>query len=292
MFFSIIIPTFNREKLISRSITSILNQTFSDFEIIIVDDGSIDNTKNVVESINNDCIRYFKTENFGVAHARNFGIKNAVGQYIGFLDSDDILKVNHLQCAYDFVLEKNKPVVIHLNFEWGLSDQSKFKANILPLNLPDSIFNSCSLHVNCVFLRKDISKKFLFNESRDLMFAEDWDFFIKLAVGNPIELRNTCSAYLIDHEERSMRSFNEEIWVKRRNALIASLRGDELVSKNYYSKIYTVSAHMNSLIALNLAIRKDKIKSLSYLFLSLKENSNELFTMRTGAILKYLLIYW
>jgi glycosyltransferase involved in cell wall biosynthesis len=292
MFFSIIIPTFNRENLISRSITSILNQTFSDFEIIIVDDGSIDNTKSVVESFKNDRVRYFKTENFGVAHARNFGSKNAIGQYIGFLDSDDVLKVNHLQCAYDFVLEKNKPAVIHLNFEWGLADQSKFKANVLPLNLPFSIFNSCSLHVNCVFLRKDISNKFLFNESRDLMFAEDWDFFIKLSVGNTIQLKNICSAYLIDHEERSMRNFNEEIWVKRRNALIASLKGDELVSENYYSKIHNVSAHMNSLIALNLAIRKDKIKSLRYLFLSLKENRNELFKKRTAAIFKYILIYW
>ena len=292
MFFSIIIPTFNREKLITRSITSILSQTFSDFEIIIVDDGSTDNTKTVVESLKDDRIRYFKTENFGVAHARNFGSMNAVGQYVGFLDSDDILKENHLQCAYDFILEKNNPAVIHLNFSWGLADQSKFKINALPLKLPISIFNSCSLHVNCVFLRKDISNKFLFNENRDLMFAEDWDFFIKLAVGNTIHLRNASTAYLIDHEERSMRNFNEEIWVKRRNALITSLKNDGLVSEKFYSKIYVVSAHMNSLIAINLAIRKEKIKSLKYLILSLKENRKELFTMRTGAILKYLLIYW
>ncbi len=292
MFFSIIIPTFNREKLITRSITSILNQTFSDFEIIIVDDGSTDNTRAVIESLKDDRIKYFRTENFGVAHARNFGSKNAIGQYVGFLDSDDVLRENHLQCAYDFILEKNNPAVIHLNFDWGLADQSKFKVNALPLELPISIFNSCSLHVNCVFLRKDISNKFLFNENRDLMFAEDWDFFIKLAVGNTIHLRNTSTAYLIDHEERSMRNFNEEIWVKRRNALIASLKNDELVSDKFYSHIYAVSAHMNSLIAINLAIRKEKIKSLKYLILSLKENSKELFTKRTGAILKYLLIYW
>lgn len=292
MFFSIIIPTFNREKLITRSITSILNQTFSDFEIIIVDDGSTDNTKAVVESLKDDRLKYFRTENFGVAHARNFGSKHSIGQYVGFLDSDDILKENHLQCAHDFILEKNNLGVIHLNFSWGLADQSKFKVNVLPLKLPISIFNSCSLHVNCVFLRRDISNKFLFNENRDLMFAEDWDFFIKLAVGNTIHLRNISTAYLIDHEERSMRNFNEEIWVKRRNALIASLKNDGLVSEKFYSKIYAVSAHMNSLIAINLAIRKEKIKSLKYLILSLKENSKELFTKRTGAILKYLLIYW
>ena len=64
MFFSIVIPTFNREKTIMRAVDSILNQTFSNFEIIIVDDGSIDNTEKIVNSYNRSNINYFKTENF------------------------------------------------------------------------------------------------------------------------------------------------------------------------------------------------------------------------------------
>ena len=115
-FFSIIIPTYNRQHLISRPINSILNQTFNDYEIIIVDDGSSDNTDHLITSMQNKKIRYIKTDNCGVAHARNTGIKLATGKYIGFLDSDDLLEKNHLESAYDYLKENDFPKVIHLNF--------------------------------------------------------------------------------------------------------------------------------------------------------------------------------
>ena len=87
---SIIIPSYNSEKTIERAINSVITQNYSNKEIIVVDDGSFDNTKTIlskyVESIN-----IVTTENFGVSRARNNGIKNAVGDYIMFLDSDDYL---------------------------------------------------------------------------------------------------------------------------------------------------------------------------------------------------------
>ena len=87
---SVIIPTYNRAKLIKRSIQSVLNQTYQDFEIIVVDDGSADDTKSVVESFNNPKIRYIRHDiNKGQSAARNTGIKNAKGKYIAFQDSDD-----------------------------------------------------------------------------------------------------------------------------------------------------------------------------------------------------------
>jgi len=87
---SVIIPTFNREKLIIRSINSLLNQTNQDYEIIIADDASTDNTAEVIKSLKNDKIRYFRLEkNSGQCVTRNKAIKIAKGEYIGFLDSDD-----------------------------------------------------------------------------------------------------------------------------------------------------------------------------------------------------------
>ena len=87
---SVIIPTYNRAKLIKRSILSVLNQTYQNFEIIVVDDGSADDTKSVVESFNNPKIRYIRHDiNKGQSAARNTGIKNAKGKYIAFQDSDD-----------------------------------------------------------------------------------------------------------------------------------------------------------------------------------------------------------
>lgn len=87
---SIIIPTYNRGHLIERAIDSVLNQTYSSYEIIVIDDGSTDNTGNVIEAIGDDRIRYIALpENQGVAHARNVGIREARYEYLAFLDSDD-----------------------------------------------------------------------------------------------------------------------------------------------------------------------------------------------------------
>lgn len=271
---------------------SVLNQTFINFELIIVDDGSTDDTEQFITTFTNSKIRYFKTENFGVAHARNFGIKKANGEYVSFLDSDDFLEPSHLEVAFDLIEKNKKPEVVHLNFSWGLEDRSTSQKNILPKKLPEEIFNSCSLHVNCLFVRKDIALINLFNENRELMFAEDWDFFIKLSAHHTIILKDHTTAYLVNHEDRSMRNFNEEVWVKRRDQLIISLRNDKVIISKYYNKLMRVSAHMNSLIALNLAINRSKQKCIAYLLLAFKENKGELLTKRTLATLKYLVFKW
>ena len=99
-FFSIVIPTYNRADLLSRCIDSIIEQTFSDFEIIIVDNYSNDETKELVEQYKSrdTRIKFIQEHNNGIiAHSRNVGVKAAVGEYIAFLDSDDEWKPEHLR---------------------------------------------------------------------------------------------------------------------------------------------------------------------------------------------------
>ena len=105
-FFSIIIPTYNRASFISSTIPTVLNQTFSSFEVLIVDDGSKDNTEDVVKSINHPAIAYYKKENGERGAARNYGWERAKGEYVTFLDSDDILYPNHFEEAYKFLSSK------------------------------------------------------------------------------------------------------------------------------------------------------------------------------------------
>lgn len=105
--FSVIIPAYNSEKFIFDAINSVLTQTISDFEIIVVDDGSCDKTSSVVKGIDDSRIRYTYQENGGVSVARNTGIHDAKGEYICFLDADDRWYPDHLETLTKLI--KNYP---------------------------------------------------------------------------------------------------------------------------------------------------------------------------------------
>ncbi len=94
---SVIIPTFNRAYCIEKSINSVLNQTYRDFELIIIDDGSTDNTREIIENIDDIRIRYFYQKNSGANNARNYGIDVCEGEYIAFHDSDDVWRPDKLE---------------------------------------------------------------------------------------------------------------------------------------------------------------------------------------------------
>lgn len=94
---SVVIPLFNKEKSISNTINSVLRQDFSDFEIVVVDDGSMDGSVAIVEAMNDPRIRLIKQENGGPSKARNTGVKNAKGEWIVFLDADDEMLPNALE---------------------------------------------------------------------------------------------------------------------------------------------------------------------------------------------------
>lgn len=112
--FSVIIPTYNREKLIGRAIDSVLNQTFKDFELIIVDDGSTDNTKEIIERYTDQRIRYIYKENGGQNSALNKGIEFAKGKYVAFLDSDDEWLDEKLRKVYiKYHTDTNIDIVYH-----------------------------------------------------------------------------------------------------------------------------------------------------------------------------------
>lgn len=95
--FSVIIPAYNAALYINKSINSVLDQTVDDFEIVVVDDGSTDETREIVKIIEDERIHYIYQPNGGVSSARNTGIRNARGEYICFLDADDLWKPNHLE---------------------------------------------------------------------------------------------------------------------------------------------------------------------------------------------------
>ena len=116
---TVIINVYNRENLISKCLESVINQTYKNLEILIVNDGSTDNTLKICESFKDERIRIITTENMGLSMSRNIGIDNAKGEYLYFVDSDDIIEKDvidylyHLCKKYDVKLSTCKPLTIY-----------------------------------------------------------------------------------------------------------------------------------------------------------------------------------
>ena len=99
-FFSVIIPLYNKENFIEATLQSVLAQTFIDYEVLIIDDGSTDSSASIIKGYTDSRIRYFKTANKGVSSARNYGIQNATANYITFLDADDYWYPHFLEVMF------------------------------------------------------------------------------------------------------------------------------------------------------------------------------------------------
>ena len=108
--FSVVIPLYNKENEVKRTLESVLNQTFKDFEVVIVNDGSKDKSVEVVESFKDPRIRIITQENAGVSAARNRGIQETNNEWIAFLDADDLWKENHLQVLNQLINQYNEKV--------------------------------------------------------------------------------------------------------------------------------------------------------------------------------------
>lgn len=105
---SVVVPTYNDSKFIKEAISSIVQQTYDNLEIIIVDDFSSDNTIHIIESFKDKRIKIIRNEsNKGAAYSRNIGIKNCTGEYIAFLDGDDIWNLNKIEEQINFMLKNN-----------------------------------------------------------------------------------------------------------------------------------------------------------------------------------------
>ncbi len=122
---SVVMPTFNRAKLIVEAVRSVIEQSYQKVEIIVVDDGSTDNTKEVLEPFRNN-IHYLFTDNGGPAHARNIGMKAATGKYIAFLDSDDLYLPCKLELQVSF-MERHPEVGLVCTEVSGLNDSGIFE---------------------------------------------------------------------------------------------------------------------------------------------------------------------
>ena len=108
---SVIVPVYNNEKYLERCLSSIFNQTFNDIEIICVNDGSTDCSGDILNKyVTHTNFKIINQENAGLSEARNIGLKNALGDYISFIDSDDFIDVNFIETLYNAAVEQNADI--------------------------------------------------------------------------------------------------------------------------------------------------------------------------------------
>lgn len=180
---SIVVPMYNAERYINKCITSILNQTCSDFELIIVDDGSIDSSLSIVKdyATKDSRIIIVHKENGGVSSARNEGIRHARGEYICFIDSDDYINVDYLEKSLDKIGQFDL-VVSGFNFIKGKKTK-KIKPIEREYNkneLNDFIIDGCK----GTYIYSVVNKIFKLALVKDLLFSitkshgEDTDFVL------------------------------------------------------------------------------------------------------------------
>jgi glycosyltransferase involved in cell wall biosynthesis len=181
---SVIMPAYNRAYIISRAISSVLNQTHTNFELIIVDDGSADNTAEVVKNFDDRRIKYIKhARNLGIAAARNTGMVISRGEYIAFIDSDDEWLPNKLLeqlIAFERACSEVGAIYSQMqNIEKGKITY------IYPKTPPEGDIHRHILSGLPIYLlvllvkRKYVKQTGMFDI--DFVFAEDWDFCIRLS---------------------------------------------------------------------------------------------------------------
>lgn len=226
-YFSVILPTYNRAHLLSKAIESVLAQTFTDWELLIVDDGSTDTTKELVTAFADERIRYIYQENQERSAARNNGIKQARGAYICFLDSDDYFLEMKLENLHSERCRLNQPnCVIYdgLTFEIGnqcyntplpnrISTQTIYE--FLLLN-PIGPLQMC--------IPTHLLAQHAFNPA--LRIGEDVELWLRIAHNAAFSPLNSFQTIAVEHEERSVN-------LKQFNAAKEQLTQFELIDKSY-----------------------------------------------------------
>ncbi|UOR03940.1 glycosyltransferase family 2 protein [Hymenobacter aerilatus] len=244
-FFSIVIPTYNRATFIASTLYSVLNQTFTAYEVLVVDDGSTDDTAAVVAQFTDPRIQYLPKNNGERGAARNYGFALAKGDYVLFLDSDDLLHPEHLATLHEKIQGLSQPNFIATKYDFDRdgqrrpSDLASIPAG--PLGFETFITGNALACNVCVRRKND--KLYLFEEDRRYAAVEDWLFLLQNTQhGEAVQLVDAVTLTMNDHDQRSMRADNQGLirrldlaagWMQRHLALTPDQQR-RLLGRVYY----------------------------------------------------------
>ncbi len=287
---SIIMPTYNRAYLIEETFSSILKQTYENWECIVIDDGSTDNTDAIVEALSkkDKRFKYRKREpkyTKGPSGCRNQGIDMAIGEYIVFFDSDDIIHPKALEICIEiinntgveFCRYSKKPFFGKFQYENHFNAISPGIKKVNTDSLADIITQKLPFACCCVMWHKDVFKNNLFNEN--LSYAEEWELYSRIiSTGISGVSTNTILYFNRKHPNSSTGRFQKKDPEKIRSKILAS----ESIIQTLSSKHLFSPALKKYFINLGFQLKSKKIIDQALLYSG----------SGTFEKLKYILGYW
>ena len=294
---SVIIPIYNVEKYLKKCIESVINQTYKNLEIILVNDGSTDNSKNIIDkySLIDNRIKIINKKNGGLSDARNAGIEIAKGEYITFLDSDDWIELDMYEKLYKYIKQENADIV-QCSYQEVYNEEiynQKIKAEIKIISGKDSLYNLYGEHnVKTVVVWNKLYKIELFNDIRFPKGKYHEDEFTTYKVLYKANKIVDCNLPLVYYRQRkgsimnskfnikrldTLEAFNQRLFFYREKNLIElqqiTLNKILIYTKLFYIKIKDsdIDNKDEILKVLRQSIKKDYILFMKNKYVSLKQ---------------------
>jgi glycosyltransferase involved in cell wall biosynthesis len=212
---SIVIPLYNKEKHIENTIKSVLDQTYRNFELLIINDGSIDNSLEIVQKFNDNRIKIIHKNNSGVASTRNLGIQYALGKLIAFLDADDYWDTEYLSVMINFINNFPNASIYCCNYYIVTKSGKEIKSKNIESGYIVDYFkialNNPIISSSSVIIPKDtFSKTGVFNEN--IKNGEDLHLWFRIVDSGNIAFNSTPLAYYnLLQEDNASKDFNRSI---------------------------------------------------------------------------------
>lgn len=252
-FFSVIVPTYNRAERIRRSLQSVFDQTFCDFEVIVVDDCSTDSTQDVLAPmVDRGEIRLLRHGvNSERGQARNTGMESARGRYVTFLDSDDLMYPSNLADAHAYALAHPETKCFHNLLERVTEDgrvEHTFRYPRLG-NPRRAIATGNFLSGIGVFLHEDVYRSYRFSADRMLSGSEDWEFWLRVLARYDVGRIPKVNNGVIDHPGRGTRREDLDVVRTRKTRIVAGVRADPELRSAYGPHLRAMEAGVDVFMA-------------------------------------------
>jgi glycosyltransferase involved in cell wall biosynthesis len=220
-FFSIILPTYNRGYILENSIKSIIRQEFSNWELIVIDDGSTDDTSEVIKKYLelDKRINYYYQRNSERSAARNNGIAKAEGDFITFLDSDDQFEEKHLKNLFDSINKSIEKSVVFVTGSQIVDTNGKLLSvsQIKPKNCDSETILENTITPGQMCIPSNFLRKHLFNEK--IRISEDTELLFRLIEDAPLKILDYTSLLYIHHVGNSINPFKNNVYLERKKTL-------------------------------------------------------------------------